>query len=144
MVLMQHNKVLEPKVVKLRKGMFDRIGSKGDTMTKLGAILGAGILDAGGRHVNITLLTQAGFKKMGSIVGMAVFLQFWYWYPFVHFLSLSFTPTAMIGLNSNIQMPKGFKVRSAAPPSHFAFPAIMEIKKAEKKKEKITAVLSVS
>jgi 26S proteasome regulatory subunit N2 len=28
-----------------------------------------------------------------------MFLQFWYWYPLSHFLSLAFSPTMLIGLN---------------------------------------------
>jgi len=113
-------------------------------MTKLGAILGCGILDAGGRNMTISLMSAAGHKKMAAIVGMAVFPQFWYWYPQVHFLSLAFTPTAVVGLNKSLKMPKPFKFESKAPPSLFAYPPPMEIKKEEKKKKIKTATLSVT
>lgn len=42
MVLIQHNQALEPKVKSFRKAIQDSMAAKGDTMTKLGAILGAG------------------------------------------------------------------------------------------------------
>jgi 26S proteasome regulatory subunit N2 len=43
---------------------------------------------------------------MTAIVGMAVFLQYWYWYPYIHFISLAFTPTALIGLNKELKVQK--------------------------------------
>ena len=73
-------------------------------MTKMGAVLAAGILDAGGRNVTLGLRSGAGHKKMASIVGMAMFCQVWYWFPLSHFLSLAFTPTAIIGLNKDLQV----------------------------------------
>merc|ERR1711871_709083 len=64
-------------------------------------------------------------------------------YPLNHFLSLSFTPTMLIGLNSDFDMPKGYSVKCNAPPSMFAYPKMEE--KEEKKKELVaTAVLSTT
>jgi 26S proteasome regulatory subunit N2 len=104
MVLIQHNEVKEPKVKTFRKTLADAQSLKGDTMTKLGAILAAGVLDAGGRNVTMSLLSPAGHKKMAAVVGMAMFPQFWYWYPYIHFVSLAFTPTAVIGLAKDIKV----------------------------------------
>jgi 26S proteasome regulatory subunit N2 len=42
---------------------------------------------------------------MRSIVGLAIFLQNWYWYPYLHFLTLSFEPSCVIGLNKSLKMP---------------------------------------
>ena len=98
---------------------------------------------------------------------MAVFTQYWYWYPYLHFLSLALTPTALIGLNHQLkvrpgpqlpqraihmpyavplcpQLPRAFTFRSEARPSLFAYPPPMEIKKAEEKKKVKTATLSVT
>jgi len=135
MVLIQHNEVKEPKVKAVRKMFVDALALKGDTMTKFGAILAAGILDAGGRNVTISLLSTSGHKKMAAIVGMAMFPQFWFWYPYVHFISLSFTPTAVIALNKDVKIPKQFEFISRARPSQFAYPPPIELKKVEEKKE---------
>ncbi len=113
-------------------------------MTKLGAILGAGIVDAGGRNVTISLVSPSGHKKMAAIVGMAMFTQFWYWYPLVHFISLAFTPTAVIGLNRNLQVPEPFSFISHARPALFAYPPPIELKKAEAAKTVKQATLSVT
>lgn len=90
-------------------------------MSKMGAILAFGILDAGGRNVGIKLQSRTGHDRVTAVVGMAVFSQFWYWYPLIYFISLSFAPTAFIGLNSKLQMPK-FKFLSEASPLMFGYP----------------------
>jgi 26S proteasome regulatory subunit N2 len=58
----------------------------------------------GGRNVTISLQSRTGHSNMPAIVGMAVFTQFWYWFPLTHFLSLSLTPTAIIGLNKELKV----------------------------------------
>lgn len=144
MVLIQHNEALEPKVASFRKAIMDSVAAKGDTMTKLGAILGAGILDAGGRNMTMSLLSAAGHKKMAAIVGMAIFPQFWYWYPEAHFISLAFSPTAVIGLNADLKMPKPFTFTSSAKPSLYAYPPPVEMNVEKEKKQVKKATLSVA
>ena len=144
MLLIQHNEKSEPKLALLRKSIADAMAIKSDTMTKLGAILAAGIVDAGGRNVTISQLSASGHKKMAAIVGLALFPQFWYWYPLIHFLSLAFTPTAVIGLNRNLEMPQGFTFVSRAPASLYAYPPPVELEKKEVKKEVKHNTLSVT
>jgi 26S proteasome regulatory subunit N2 len=145
MVCMQHNETATPAVAKLRK-MFDEVLSRprGDTMTKIGVIYGAGILDASGRNASLSLLSNDGLKKMEAVVGVMMFSQYWYWHAYAPFISLALYPTAVIGLNKRLQMPKLFNVVSHATPSTYAFPAKTELKKKEEKVEKKTATLSVS
>lgn len=73
-------------------------------MAKFGAVMGQGIIDAGGRNVTLTLASRNGHNNMAAIVGMALFTQHWYWYPLSLFLSLAFTPTGLIGLNKNLEV----------------------------------------
>ena len=77
-------------------------------MAKFGAILAQGIIDAGGRNATISLQSRTGHTNMVAVVGFLVFLQFWFWYPLAHFISLALTPTAVIGLNVDLNMPKVF------------------------------------
>merc|ERR1719171_3510695 len=52
----------------------------------------------------------------------------------IYFISLSLVPTAMVGLNERLKMPKNFVVRSEARPSLFAYPEpIKPVSKDEKK-----------
>lgn len=46
-------------------------------MCKMGAIMAAGILDAGGRNVTIAVRSRSGYFRRTSIIGLAVFTQYW-------------------------------------------------------------------
>lgn len=144
LVLMQASEARSPSVKKLREHLRSVISDKHQPiMAKSGAILACGILEAGGRNVVVSLMSRRGFMKMGGAVGVMMWLQHWYWYPLMHFLSLAFTPTMLIGLNKDFDMPVHFSVRCNAPPSMFANPKADE-KKEDDKKLVTTAVLSTT
>lgn len=153
MVLMQFNEnstskpnqktnVIGQKVKDVRKKLETIWTGREEIMTKLGAILSAGIIDAGGRNVTI-LMHKNGQNKMKNIIGLMLFTQYWFWYPYLHFLSLSFEPTAIIGLNLNLKMPK-WRFKSNARPSLFAFPAPLKAPEKQATKAAPTAELSLT
>ncbi|KAF8649942.1 hypothetical protein HU200_064096 [Digitaria exilis] len=122
MVMIQTNESFDSRVGAFRRQLEKIILDKHeDTMSKMGAILASGILDAGGRNVTIKLLSRNKHDKLTAVVGLAVFSQFWYWYPLLYFISLAFSPTAFIGLNSDLKVPK-FEFLSHAKPSLFEYP----------------------
>lgn len=144
MIMVQQNEVMNPKVASIRKTLKKIVGDRHeDAMTKFGCALALGIIDAGGRNCTIGLQTQTGNLNMAGIVGMAVFTQYWYWFPFTHFLSLSFTPTSMIGLDHELDIPN-FKFHSATRPSLFDYPPEQEVKTDEAPTLIATAVLSTT
>jgi len=144
MIMVQQNEVMNPKVASIRKTLKKIVGDRHeDAMTKFGCALALGIIDAGGRNCTIGLQTQTGNLNMAGIVGMAVFTQYWYWFPFTHFLSLSFTPTSMIGLDHDLDIPS-FKFHSASRPSLFDYPPEQEVKTDEAPTLIATAVLSTT
>lgn len=144
MIMVQQNEAMNPKVASIRKQLTKIIGDRHeDAMAKMGCALALGIIDAGGRNCTIGLQTPTGNLNMAAIVGMAVFTQYWYWFPLTHFLSLSFTPTAIIGVDQDLQIP-AFKFHSNTRPSMFDYPPETEVK-AEEAPEKVkTAVLSTT
>ncbi|TAQ87011.1 hypothetical protein B7494_g4662 [Chlorociboria aeruginascens] len=144
MIVVQQNEVMNPKVAAIRKTLKKIVGDRHeDAMTKFGCALALGIIDAGGRNCTIGLQTQTGNLNMAGIVGMAIFTQYWYWFPFTHFLSLSFTPTSMIGLDHDLEIPS-FKFHSATRPSLFDYPPEQEVKADEAPTLIATAVLSTT
>lgn len=108
MILIQQNETMNPKTASVRKIYEKIIGDKHeDSMAKFGAALSQGIIDAGGRNVTISMQNKSGSGNMPAIVGMALFTQFWYWFPLGHLLSLAFTPTALIGVNKDLKVCAG-------------------------------------
>ncbi|KAJ1554728.1 proteasome regulatory particle base subunit, partial [Cladochytrium tenue] len=105
MILVQQNDTACPAADRARR-LFERIVAdrREEHLAIFGAALAQGVIDAGGRNATISLRGHAGVQNMAAVAGMAVFCQFWHWYPYTLFLSLAFTPTAMIGLNKNLEV----------------------------------------
>lgn len=145
MILIQTNELTTPKVKTFTKLYADTIKNKHeDALAKFGATLAQGIIDAGGRNVTINLEnTQTNTLNIKAIVGLTVFVQSWYWFPLAHFLSLSFAPTAIIGVKEDLKIPK-FELNCHTKPDLFQYPPKTEESK-EKQPDKIaTAVLSTT
>merc|ERR1712241_1371320 len=144
MILVQQTELTCSKVKDFRALYAKVITDKHeDVMAKFGAIVAQGIIDAGGRNVTVSLQSRTGHPSMLGVVGMLIFTQYWYWFPLTHFLCLAFQPTAVIGLNANLDMPV-VKFRSGAKPSTFGYPPNLEEKKKEDKERVTTAVLSIT
>ncbi|GIL52990.1 hypothetical protein Vafri_8707 [Volvox africanus] len=141
LVLMQQP---ESRVASFRKRLDKFITEKHEeVMCKMGAIIAAGILDGGGRNATIGLRSRSGYFRRTSVVGLAVFTQYWYWYPLLYFLSLAFQPSALIALNSDLKMPK-VSFGCNCKPSIFAYPAPLAAEVKETKSKVPTAVLSTT
>lgn len=120
MVLIQTSKKEVPSLEKITKKILDRITEPHEeVMSKMGAILAMGIMNAGGRNVTID---RDGFK---AAAGLTVFSLYWYWFSSIHFLTLAFKPTAVITLDQSLNKIS-VKLRSNAPPSMFAYPENMK------------------
>lgn len=144
MIYMQHADSRRTRA--FREKLLGIMSEKHQSMlTKMGAILAAGLLDAGGRNVAIRLgSARNGFTKMSTAVGLALWLQHWHWFPLMHMLSLALTPTLTIGLNQDFKFPKSFTILCNSKPSQFAYPKKLEEKKEEKKVRVETVMLSTT
>ncbi|POS84866.1 ARM repeat-containing protein [Erysiphe pulchra] len=144
MIMVQQNEAMNSKVSSIRKTFKRTVGDRHeDAMTKFGSALALGIIDAGGRNCTLGLQTQTGNLNMAGIVGMAVFIQYWYWFPFTHFLSLSFIPTSIICLDHDLDIPN-VKFHCATRTSLFDYPLEQEVKANEAPTLIATAVLSTT
>ena len=115
-----------------------------EILSRMGGIISNGILNAAGRNSTISLTTHDGNLRQNSVIGLVLFLQHWYWYPMLNFLSLSLTPTAIIAVNHKLKVPKAFKIISKDKPSTYKYPELLK-KQEEVKKEKVeTVVLSTT
>jgi len=144
MLLIQISESAEPKVKTIRQLFMDTVGDKQQVvMSKFGAILALGIIDAGGRNQTISLSSRSGHFNFSAIVGLTIFTQYWYWYPFLNFISLALSPTGIIGINKNLEMPN-YVIKSNAKPSLFAYPPEMKQPKEKAVKALPTAQLSIT
>jgi len=75
MILQQVNTETDKTASEFKKNLNDIYGKKRheDILVKLGAIIGTGILEAGGRNVTTTLSSPQGVVSLTSCVGMLVF-----------------------------------------------------------------------
>lgn len=146
LIYMQQGDVCNDKKSKsFREKLASLVGDKHQTtLTKMGAILATGIIDAGGRNCSFDLGSKNGYTKMTSAVGAALWLQHWYWFPMMHMFSLAITPSFTIGLNKDLKYPKGFEIQCNSKPSAFSYPKRLEEKKEEKKKRVETVTLSTT
>ncbi|AFR98402.2 26S proteasome regulatory subunit N2 [Cryptococcus neoformans C23] len=144
MILIQQSEAACPKSITIRELFAKVVADKHeDPMARFGASLAQGIIDAGGRNLTLALSTRAGTLNQNAVVGMALFVQFWYWFPLAHGLGLAFTPTAVIAIDGKMKVPQ-LELECHARPSLYAYPAT-EKKVEEKKKDKQkAAVLSTT
>ena len=146
MIYMQQSDTCNGRKIKsFREKLASFISDKHQsTLTKMGATLATGIIDAGGRNCSLDLGSRNGFTKMSSAVGLALWLQHWHWYPFMHMFSMALTPTFTIGLNGDFKFPKNFEIQCNSKPSVFSYPKRLEEKKEKEKKRVETVTLSTT
>ncbi|TFK41267.1 armadillo-type protein [Crucibulum laeve] len=144
MILVEQSEASSPSLASTRAKYSKVVSDKHeDPMARFGAAIGQGFIDAGGRNVTISLQSRAGSTNTDAIVGMVLFCQFWYWYPLAHCACLAFSPTGIMGLNSDLKVPK-FEYVSNAKPSLFAYPSSIKPPKKEAVTKVATAVLSTT
>lgn len=112
-----------------------------DVITRFGALIAAGMLDAGGRNCCASFFSESGMLRRSAAIGFVLFTQMWYWFPLIHMFSLTLSPTALICVNERLQMPK-MKFRCKAKPSVFAYPEPVQPPQKDALQKTATAVLS--
>ncbi|EKG06285.1 proteasome regulatory non-ATPase subunit 2, putative [Trypanosoma cruzi] len=139
-VMVQLTEAEEPRVKELREIFSKKIaGRKEDMCSKFGSIIATGLLDAGGRNCTFSLHRQR-HRLDKAVAGMFVFLQHWYWFPYLLMITLAMRPTCLIGLNDNLDVPE-YTFKSNAPASRFALPKSVLAEKKEAKAASVKAVV---
>lgn len=144
MVLIQSNEQNAPKSKSIREHFAKVVSDRHDeSMAKFGAAIAQGLIDAGGRNSTISMQSKNGSTNISSLVGMTLFTQFWFWFPLVHCISLSFTPTSLIGLDAELKIPE-MEFVSNVKPSQFAYVKALKPPTKETAERVATAVLSTT
>lgn len=145
MILIQQTDETFPGMKEFREQLDDVVCDKHEeSLARFGATISRGILDAGGRNVTIQLENnQTNTLNTKAIVGLIMFVQFWHWFPLSHFLCLSFTPTAIIGVTDHLKVPK-FQIDCHCSKDIFVYPPKAESVLKQKVERITTAVLSTT
>lgn len=135
MVLQQQSDASVPYAKKFRAYLRKLIGKKRNDLQVFGLCLAYGILNAGGRNVVISCNSLRGENSVLATVALALFCNYFYWQPLALMLPLSFHPTAVIGLDKDLNTPdwqimsKGNKKLYANPPSFESEKEVMTLGK---------------
>ncbi|OHS97551.1 Proteasome/cyclosome repeat family protein [Tritrichomonas foetus] len=136
MVLQQQSDTAVPYAKTFRKYLMKMINKKRNDLQVFGLCLAYGVLNAGGRNVVISCNSLRGENSVLATVGLALFCNYFYWQPLALMLPLAFHPTAVIGLDKNLQLPnwpilsKGNRKLYANPPSFESEKEVVTLQKA--------------
>jgi hypothetical protein len=115
-VLIQQSEAQSPRSTAIRELFAKVVADKHeDPVARFGATVAQGIIDAGGRNATLSLATRAGTLNMQAIVGVTLFVQFWYWYPLAHGLGMASRQRQSLLLMINFDY---LKLNSLVMPSH--------------------------
>merc|ERR1712113_411630 len=147
MLLMQHNDTEQGDVKEVREKLLQGTccDKREPTMSQMGAVLGCGLIDAAGRNVTISLFNaHNNCKRQSAIIGMAIFWQYWYWYPLIPFITLCFEPTMIMALNRELQMVKINVESREKNKNRFHYVENLKEEKQDKRKKAIKVELSIA
>ncbi|KAH0792118.1 Proteasome/cyclosome repeat family protein [Histomonas meleagridis] len=123
MVLQQQSDKAVPYTKEFRAYLRKLITKKRNDLQVFGMCLAYGILNAGGRNVVISCNSLRGENSVLATVAIALFCNYFYWHPLALMLPLAFHPTAVIGLDKNLNivdweiLSRGSRKLYANPPS---------------------------
>lgn len=130
MVLQQQSDEAVPYCKEFRQYLRKFVNKRTKEIGMWGVAMAYGILNAGGRNTVISCNTLGGENCTLATVGLAMFCNYYYWHPLSLMLTLAFHPTAIIGVDVNLQVPE-WTFFSSASRSLFADPPSFDEEKVE-------------
>lgn len=104
-----------PGVSKESKEAFDILVKEVDNKNShktivFGCLIGLGLMFSGGQNTQIKLLNEKNQLLIKNFIGVYFFLQYFYWYPLVNFLSLSLESEYIAVVDQNLELVQGTKI----------------------------------
>lgn len=104
-VIMQCNDTLIKNykriIGKFNKVIVDR---SEEGSVKFGAVIGRGISEAGGRSIIFSITNMFNKITKERLVGALMFFNYWYWYPYINFISLNLKETGFFVFDEDLQL----------------------------------------
>ncbi|KAH0787567.1 Proteasome/cyclosome repeat family protein [Histomonas meleagridis] len=104
MVLQQQSDTLIPYCKEFREFLRKKLTKRTSEVELFGVNMAYGIMNASNRNVIISCNTLDGENNITATVGLAMFTNYFYWHPLSLMLTLSFQPTAIIGVDKNLEI----------------------------------------
>ena len=106
MIMMHLNEEKVPASKTVRDSLLAVINNSKsiDQLVRFGAIIGIGLIDAGGKNMAVSYFTSDGSIRIYSIVGMLLFSASYYWYPLIGFVTMSLVPSAIIAVKDDFSV----------------------------------------
>ncbi|KAG0435385.1 26S proteasome regulatory subunit RPN2 [Dictyocoela muelleri] len=102
-LLVQNNHFL-PNYTRIVEKINQKISKKHETMdTKMGAIIARSLMVSGGTNIIFSPFNMSGKVSKQQISGFVYFFEFWFWYPFINFIGISYLPTTKFVFNNELQ-----------------------------------------
>lgn len=143
-LLMQCNEELVPEMPKFRAKLMRILEAK-NTMNlskdhsllgRQGAMLAAGLLDAGGRNCTLSLVSPLGTLRRDCILSVAIAINFWEWFGLFNVMAKALTPTAVLGIDLDHQLRRSFIVDCNCAPIRFDYVQPTELKSKKERERK--------
>ena len=94
-------------------------------LRRQGALLGAGLLDAGGRNLILQLRSPLHTMRREATICCFLACQLWEWYPLFNLIMKALTPSALLAVDTSMKLPRDFSLHCKASPDLFDYvPAI--------------------
>lgn len=121
MVMQQQSDARVPYAKEFRKYLRSMVSRKKSEIQSFGVCCAWGILNAGGRNVVISCNSLSGENSISATVGLALFSNHFFWHPLALMLPLSFHPTAIVGLDKDLN-DVNWEMYSNEPKEFYSYP----------------------
>ena len=126
---MECNETANKQVTTYREKIMTTLKNEGhsgmnrsDTvLRRQGALLGAGLLDAGGRNLMLQLRSPLHCMRREATVCCVIATQMWEWYPLFHLIAKTLTPSALFAVDMSLALPASFSLCCKTDPALFDY-----------------------
>ena len=118
----KQSKTVRETILKVLKNEGHQGRNRGDTiLRRQGALLGAGLMDAGGRNLLLQLRSPLHCMRREATLCCVLATQLWEWFPLFNLIAKSLAPSALLAVDTSLRMPSSFSLVCSTDPALFDY-----------------------
>ena len=118
----KQSKTVRETILKVLKNEGHQGRNRGDTiLRRQGALLGAGLMDAGGRNLLLQLRSPLHCMRREATLCCVLATQLWEWFPLFNLIAKSLAPSALLAVDTSLRMPSSFSLMCSTDPALFDY-----------------------